>query len=203
MGNGLNEFNELRRMVRTGASIMNSIEQDEKRRKMEELRNSTAQLEEDKRRMQENESAYQRGLKANKSGSERFELKEMTCPNCGAQMKPNEVAMATSALGSVDCPYCGSKIVLNDEVKNAEYVHKVEVEQKRTQIEDRKLKLEEERLKAQREFENNKNTIDTINSIDQGITKAMHFGRIAIGCFTVGAVFFVLLIMLIIFLFNR
>lgn len=204
MGNKMNEFNQLRNIVRTGASILGSLEEEDNRKRQQELNRTGNNIDADKNLMESRERAYQQGVHdSSKSGSERFQLKEMTCPNCGATMKPNEVAMATAALGSVDCVYCGSKIVLNDEVKNAEYVHKVDVEKKRTELEERKQKLQEDRLKAQKEHENNKNTLDTIKSVDQGIDKAIKAGKIAIGCFTVGIIFFILIVVLIIWLINR
>ena len=193
-----NEFNELRNLVKTGASIMSAIEADEHRNKLNKLDQEARDIEEDKRRQAENEAAYNRGLKANKSGDDRFQLKEMTCPNCGATMKPDELANRTAALGSVDCPYCGSKIVLNDEVKNAEYVHKVDVEKKRTQLEERKVKLEEDRMKAQREHEDSRSAIDTIDAVDRGISKAIKIGGMAIGCFSIAIIAIILIIVLVI-----
>ena len=191
------EFDEIRNMVNAGARIMGAIEREQYNDKMDELRRKQSEVDADKRRVEENESAYQRGYSANKPSNERFNLKEMTCPNCGATMKPDELANTHAVLGSVDCPYCGSKIVVNDDVKNAEYVHKVDVEKKRTDIEDRKLKLEEERLKAMNDHENTKATLDTIDSVNKGITKAIKFGSIAIGCVSI----FIILIFIIVFVF--
>ena len=76
----------------------------------------------------------------------------MNCPNCGATMKPSELLGHSGALASANCPYCGSQIVINDEVKNAQYVQEVELEKKRVDIEERRVKIEEDRAKRQEEF---------------------------------------------------
>lgn len=204
MGSTFDDFNQIRRMVKTGASVIGSLEAEEHRKNQERIRRGESQVNSDSSRMNAEEASYQRGVRdASKNGSDRYELKEMSCPNCGAMMKPDELANTEAVLGSVDCPYCGTKIVLNDDVKNAEYVHKVDVEKKRAEIEERKVKLQEDKQKYEQMHETTKDTLDTIKSVDQGIDRAMKFGKIAIGCFSVIFILFILMIVFIIWVIGR
>ena len=193
---GFEDINNARRWVRMGLDIANQVENATKA--SDDMANSrrASGLDNEDARVSAEDRAFRAGMNTvGANGVPDYELKEMTCPNCGAKMSPDEMSRSSGALGSINCPYCGSEIVVNDEVKNAQYVHKVEVEQKRADIEKRRQQMLEEKYKSDKAHQEARDTIDTISSIEKGVGTAMKVAGIAIA---IGVVIGGIIILLII-----
>lgn len=187
----------VRNMIRQGIELADSIDRQDMSRKTAEYNNAQRELNREAEEARRYEAAYKAGASSVNSG-ERYEAKLMNCPNCGATMKPSELLGHSGALASANCPYCGSQIVINDEVKNAQYVQEVELEKKRVDIEERRVKIEEDRAKRQEEFMKSQNTINTFKAVDKSVSSISKVvGLVFLG---IGIIFFIILIFVIIFM---
>ena len=193
----LRDLNKVRDVVRQGVDIADSIERQDMIRKSAQYNNAQRDLNREAADVNRYEAAYQAGANA-ASSNERYEAKLMNCPNCGATMKPSELVGRSGALASANCPYCGSQIVINDDVRNAQYIHEVELEKKRIDIEERRVKIEEDRAKSEDEFRKSQDTINTIKAVDKGVSVVSKFVVIAFIVF--GIIFVIMLIFVLTFM---
>ena len=154
---------DLQDMLRAGMNAAREINEKEYREGVQSTRSEHEQTEREHRAFREELG------KIVSSNDSHFELKEMDCPNCGATMKPNDFAKMNLALGAIQCPYCGSEVVLDDKLKDAEVIQE-------TYLQKKKVDNEERRLKIEQDYQNNKNTLDTLDKINKGIN------NVKIGC---------------------
>ena len=177
---------DIQRLVRFGTDVARAAAREAGVNANEQAAKAMESVKQEMSSVIREDEAYRRGVSEASESSERYELKEMTCPNCGATMEPNEYAVNNAALGTADCPYCGSQIVVNDRVRNAEVLHKANMEKRQTDIEARRTQIEHDRLKSEIEHQKSIDTINTIDSVSRGIDKISGaFRAVKIGCITV------------------
>lgn len=193
----LDDLRGLSGLVNEGLNIARSVSDYEAESNNRRLNQKDAEIKRRENELKNQEAAFNAGKKSGAASTSetRFTLKEIPCPNCGAQMKPSDFSRETAALGTVNCPYCGSQIVLNDEAANAEAMHNATVEKQKTEIEAEKIKLEQQRAKAEADRVRNQQDLDMVNKVTNGIGKAAVILTV-VGC--VFILFIVLIILLIV-----